>query len=159
MSNPFDLDLDLGVDPQAMRDAMQDLRDDTQDARLRQLDAIQLEPGEAASTPAAHEPSASQRLRIHVPHVRSTLWLGASAATPRDGDGGPPNYEGFGVFTKGCSYVHAEGEASYQSKRDTTIYAYGDGANLLAGAKNNIALASGGNTLVQGAVAWSSPAA
>lgn len=51
---------------------------------------------------------------------------------------------------EGCSYVHAEGEASYQSKRDTTIYAYGDGANLLAGAKNNIALASGGNTLVQG---------
>ena len=70
------------------------IKDDT-------LDYI-LSPAEAAADPDQAPASGKQRLRIHIPNVRTTLTMGAKAEAGalRGEDLGPINSDGFGVHTK-----------------------------------------------------------
>ena len=65
-----------------------------------------------------------QRLRIHVPNVSTTLTMGAKSEPDgvRNFDGGPINYDGFGVHTKdGHVYILAEdGVAAVKATKEVT---------------------------------------
>lgn len=94
------------------------IKDDT-------LDYI-LSPAEAAADPDQAPASGKQRLRIHIPNVRTTLTMGAKAEAGalRGEDLGPINYDGFGVHTKeGHVYLVAEdGVAALKASKEVTIH-------------------------------------
>lgn len=95
-------------------------------------------------------PSDQQRLRIHVPRVSTTLSMGAKAPPEavRDADAGAPNYDGFGVYTRGHIHLSASDTPSTST---VTVQAKGDIAlqseqeRLFMGAKKQAVLASGGS--------------
>lgn len=73
-----------------------------------------LAPGEQA--PQAS--SEFQRFRIHVPNVKTTVSLGASAdgGGIREADTGAPNFAGFGVNTEGHVFITAGGKTPADNK-------------------------------------------
>ena len=122
---------------------------------------VEPRPVPECSDPPA--PSDRQRLRIHVPNVSTTLWMGADADGGRAGDAGPPNYDGFGVSTVGCVYMTSDGQTAIESKGSMSLFAHGSSSDLFLGANHDVGLAAGGGEVlvhggggvtIAGGVAW-----
>lgn len=105
-------------------------------------------------------PSPSQRLRIHVPNVRTTITAGrkANQGDIRPEDAGDKNYDGFGVHTDGHVFIDAVGADSkmtLQAKSDVTIQsqgglAIGGKGGILAGSQSGATLYGGGGVTIYG---------
>lgn len=93
-----------------------------------------------------------QRLRIHVPNVSTTLTMGAKSEPDgvRNFDGGPINYDGFGVHTKdGHVYILAEdGVAAVKATKEVTIHS--SASTLDIRSKENAYLGSDSQTYIHG---------
>src|SRR5688572_12311767 len=65
----------------------------------------------AQEAPEPEAPSAKQRLRLHVPYLKTTMTMGEAAAASkiRSEDAGDMNFPGFGVTTQGHVFVDANG--------------------------------------------------
>lgn len=111
-----------------------------------------LSPGEAALDPEQAPESGKQRLRIHIPNVRTTLTMGAKAQAEavRGGDLGPINYDGFGVHTKdGHVYLVAEdGVAALKATKEVTIHSAESTLDIRS--KDNAYLGSDSQTYIHG---------
>ncbi|MEC7520281.1 MAG: hypothetical protein VYE22_10470 [Myxococcota bacterium] len=157
----YDREQDARDDRQDARDEAGDRRDAAQDRRLDDLEGhldelqqIELSPGEAAENPGAQEASPAQRLRIHVPNVKTTVSLGAKApaGSIRDADAGAPNFHGFGVDTEGHVFIDAR-----KSPADSMIRIQAKGSITLqtpssfaAGGQHGALMASNGGAVVAG---------
>lgn len=129
--------------------------DRQQDARIDALDQYILTPGEVAANPGAQAESPEQRLRIHVPNVKTTLSMGARGPgnARRECDSGAPNFAGFGVHTEGHIFLTASKDqdtstATLQAKGDIVVQS--EQGLLWAGSKEQAMLASQANAMVMG---------
>ncbi len=166
-----DLDnvIDLGDDAlspgerAAQRDAQQTLqriRDARASGNLSALQEAVLSAAQAAVEPAAAPVGKNQRLRIHVPNVKTTLTMGQKApgGNIRSEDTGAPNYDGFGVHTLGHVFVDAASATSkmtLQAQSDVTIQSQaglsiGGKGGLLAGAQAGATVYGGGGVTIYG---------
>ncbi|MBX3273669.1 MAG: hypothetical protein KF729_25620 [Sandaracinaceae bacterium] len=89
--------------------------------------------------PDACSPGDKQRLRIHVPNIKSTLTMGARAPGGgiRDNDTGAPNFDGFGVDTVGHVFVNARG-----GKDDSKMNIQANGQILMQSDQDSLYLVS-----------------
>ncbi|MCC6875011.1 MAG: hypothetical protein IT378_11955 [Sandaracinaceae bacterium] len=103
------------------------------------------------ATPDQCAPSDKQRLRLHVPNVATTLYMGAQALRGgiRDSDGGPVSYDGFGVHTQGHVYLAAEnGVAAMKAKKEVTIHSIDKTLDIRS--KQNAYFGSDASTYIRG---------
>lgn len=131
---------------------------------LNALDAYVITPGEAAVPPAPPAPGVKQRLRIHVPRVRSTLYMGEKCASP-DNDlfAGEKNYDGVGIVTDGHMFLDAERTMTLQSTSSAALQssknlALGGKSGLYAGSSGGVTIAGGGGVTILGGFPKSWPA-
>jgi len=121
------------------------------------MDEFVLTPGEAAANPDQLGPSAAQRLRIHVPNVKTTLSMGAKAPSGnvRETDTGAPNYDGFGIHSDGHLFIDIEKGIGIQSEESAFIQsqanmAIGGKGSLVAGSRGGVVMAGGGGVTILG---------
>jgi len=111
-----------------------------------------------APIPDPEPPSPRQRLRIHIPEVETTMSMGAAApaGTPHlEHSGGLPNYEGFGVHTKGFVWVDAEKSMTLQAEEAATLQSMGNvgigsGSTVFVGGKSGVIVSGGGGVTLLG---------
>lgn len=113
----------------------------TTEARLKAIDQFVMTPDEPVQVPDPCDASPAQRLRIHVPNVKTTVSLGARAdgGAKREVDTGAPNYDGFGVHTKGHVFVNASG-----GKADSKMSLQANGQILVQSDADSLYLVSSG---------------
>ncbi len=112
---------------------------------LESIDQYVLTPDEGVVPPEQLPPSTAQRLRIHVPNVKTTLSLGATApgGAVREADTGAPNFAGFGVDTEGHVFVNARG-----GKEDSKMSLQANGQVLVQSDEDSLYLISAAPSVI-----------
>lgn len=112
---------------------------------LESIDQYILTPDEGVVPPDQLPPSTAQRLRIHVPNVRTTLSMGAKApgGALREVDTGAPNFAGFGVDTEGHVFVNARG-----GKEDSKMSLQANGQILVQSDEDSLYLVSAAPSVI-----------
>lgn len=136
-------------------DRRQDDQIEQQGGRVTAIDGFVITPDEVGQTPDQQAPSPYQRLRIHVPQVKTTLSMGQRAPgnAIREADTGAPNYDGFGVHTLGHIFMEAGDDtststATIQAKGHITLQS--EKSHVWLGAKESSVLHGGAHVVVNG---------